>query len=103
MKTGTTRTGITSLKSNNTHKGYERALNVQFLVHIKHANKVVEECTEEFLCDSDMFDNFSRFLLEDYEGDLVDGILKSGSGVQYLSGVKEYVKKAFPRECLMER
>ena len=94
--------GVTSLKSGNTQKGYDRALAIfnMFLNHIKHDKKVVEECTEAFLCDSDMFDKFSRFLLEDYEGDLTDGILKSGTGVQYLSGVKEYVRKRYPENDL---
>ena len=97
---------ITGMKSINTLKAKKVAIiNFTEFLRLKFKKESVEACGEFFLCREVIFDNYAAWLLlykrTNKRGELVT--IKSGSAVNYLSGVKETIKKMYPLNALWKQ
>lgn len=86
--------------SESSKEGYKYALR-QFNQFLKELGLPSEElCTEQVICDVEIFEKFADYLLkhEDGEGET----LSAGTALQYLSGAKTIVKKKYPRNPIFK-
>ena len=90
---------ITEHRAENTKKGHVLAIKVfeEFLNYLNKDSSFTR-CDENFLCNQQTIGEFADWMLSIYKpSEDSDDVVKAGTALQYLSGVKTLIKNKFPK------